>query len=211
MSYPATWRNTNPSEVGERIYGGANQALQKAFNAAYVAAAFSDWQGPTYDGCYLDYIWVEVNDDQPTKVSDLSKIRADIQAYLDYLHQNFSQVKLLEPMREVQIGTATGFDYTLELPRGQSDPDAHGLRARRQRHGVLPRVRRGGEGLEEMSRHLRPDPPDLRGARLPHRSSSRATSQSSRAAGRACTLLRVISNTDFGPRAAPFEVATAIT
>jgi len=119
ISYPATWRNTNPSEVGERIYGGANQARQRAFNDAYVAAAFADWKGPTYDGCYLDYIWMEVYDDQPTKVSDLPKIRTNVQDYLDWLRQNFSDVKLLEPLREVQIGTATGFDYTWSFTVGQ--------------------------------------------------------------------------------------------
>jgi hypothetical protein len=105
--------------VGERIYGGANQARQRAFNDAYVAAAFADWKGPTYDGCYLDYIWMEVYDDQPTKVSDLPKIRTNVQDYLDWLRQNFSDVKLLEPLREVQIGTATGFDYTWSFTVGQ--------------------------------------------------------------------------------------------
>ena len=60
---------------------------------------------------------MEVYDDQPTKVSDLPKIRTNVQDYLDWLRQNFSDVKLLEPLRELFKDEVRVVGAQLGLPR----------------------------------------------------------------------------------------------
>ena len=116
LSYPSAWRNTDPGEVGPRVYGGRDQASAKAYQDSFVSAAFADWQGPTYDGCYLDFVWVEAFADPQGEAPPLGELKAARAEYVQEFMEAFPDVELLVPIRDVQIGMARGFKYTWAIP-----------------------------------------------------------------------------------------------
>jgi hypothetical protein len=116
VRYPSAWRNTDPGEVGARVYGGRSQAFAKQYDRIFVSAAFADWQGPTYDGCYLDFIWIEGAEENVDDPPTLNEVKTDTEQYIDELIQAYPDVKLLQPVRDFQLGLATGFKYTWSLP-----------------------------------------------------------------------------------------------
>ncbi|OFW60547.1 MAG: hypothetical protein A2133_11820 [Actinobacteria bacterium RBG_16_64_13] len=117
IGFPTTWRNTDPSEVGQRIYGGRAQAEDREYQDAYVVAAFADWHGPTYDGCFLDYIWVEVHDDIAADETALAEIRDAFEQDMAALQYDYpEEVRLLQPFHSIQVGTAAGFEYVWSVP-----------------------------------------------------------------------------------------------
>jgi hypothetical protein len=112
MSYPTAWRNTDPGEVGERVFGSQARAFDEEYTDAYVAASFADWNGPTFNGCYLDYVWVEVWDDGRYDSSDLPEIQADFEDWLDDIADQYQNddIQVIERAHERQIGEVRGFE-----------------------------------------------------------------------------------------------------
>ncbi len=112
MSYPTAWRNTDPGEVGERVFGSQERLLAEEYTDTYVAAAFADWNGPTFNGCYLDYVWVEVWDDGRYDSSYLPEIQAAFETWLDEVIYEYPEadIQVIEWAHETQIGGATGFE-----------------------------------------------------------------------------------------------------
>jgi hypothetical protein len=105
MSYPTAWRNTKPSEVRGRDFGSQARREREEYMDAYVAAAFADWNGPTFDGCYLDYVWVEVIDDAEFEVAQLSELRARMEDWVTAAANDYPEanVQVIERMHEVSI------------------------------------------------------------------------------------------------------------
>ena len=102
--------------MGPRVYGGASQSFAKAYQDEFVAATFADWKSPTYDGCYLDYIWVEVYDDPEGEAPSLDEMKAARAEYIENVLTVYPAVKLTQPLRDVQIDVARGFKFTWSFP-----------------------------------------------------------------------------------------------
>jgi hypothetical protein len=116
VDYPSTWRNTDPSEVGPRVYGGRNQSFAKAYNDEFVAATLADWKSPTYDGCYLDFIWIEVYDDPKGESPSMDEIKSARATFIQDTLTAYPGVKLIQPIRDARIDLTTGFSFTWSFP-----------------------------------------------------------------------------------------------
>jgi hypothetical protein len=105
MNYPTAWRNTNPSEVGGRTFGSQERRDQEQYTDAYLAAAFADWNGATFNGCYLNYVWVEVMDDGYYEQSALQDIEASMEDWVSSVVSDYPEAdaRVLEQMHEVRI------------------------------------------------------------------------------------------------------------
>lgn len=112
IDYPKKWRNTDPSNVGDRTFWDSDRVFRDEWQDAYVAAAFADWQGPTLDGCYLDYIWVEVHDDVAVDPSMISDFQTWLEDWVIEIGQYYSDVRVLEPVRDVVVSGLPGLVHT---------------------------------------------------------------------------------------------------
>ncbi|MBN1629302.1 MAG: hypothetical protein JW990_06050, partial [Thermoleophilia bacterium] len=114
MKYPASWRNTDPSEVGERLY----RRVIESYSETFVPVAFADWSSPTFNGCYLDYVWVEVYDEAFMEVPTLPELRDYAHAKLDHLRTRYEGVESLQPPQDVVVGGLSGFEHVWSIPYG---------------------------------------------------------------------------------------------
>jgi len=112
IDYPRDWRNTDPSNVGDRVFWDEGRIMRDEWQDAYVAAAFADWQGPTLDGCYLDYIWVEVHDDVAVDASMIPEFQTWLEDWVVDLGQYYPDVRVLEPVKGVVVSGLPGLVHT---------------------------------------------------------------------------------------------------
>jgi hypothetical protein len=114
IKFPSEWRSTDPTEVGQRMY----RMLAEAYAQTFVAAAFADWSSPTFNGCYLDYVWIEVYDETLLDVPTLPQFRDFILQKLDRMKSNYSDVKSLEPLQDVTISGLQGCKHVWSIVFG---------------------------------------------------------------------------------------------
>ena len=111
IKYPAAWRNTDPTEVGERTY----REYAEAYADAFVPAAFADWGSPTFNGCYLDYVWIEVWDEATVEVPSLPEFRNFFSDKLAYLATECAGVEALEPLHDVTLAGMRGTEHVWSI------------------------------------------------------------------------------------------------
>ena len=114
LKFPASWRNTDPSEVGQRLY----RQIVETYAETFVPVAFADWDSPTFNGCYLDYVWVEVYDETFMEVPTLPELRNHIHGRLDDLEARYAGVRSIEPLRDVVTAGMPGSEHVWSIPYG---------------------------------------------------------------------------------------------
>lgn len=114
IKFPVEWRNTDPTEVGQRFY----REFKEAYIDTFGAVAFADWASPTFNGCYLDFIWVEVYDEQIMEVPTLPEFRNYIADEFEMLEASVGGVERVEPLRDVDIAGMRGLRHVWSILYG---------------------------------------------------------------------------------------------
>jgi len=114
IKFPISWRNTDPSEVGQRLY----RRMVDAYADTFAPVAFADWSSPTFNGCYLDYIWVEVYDETRVEVPTLPEFRDYIHERLDYLKSRYAGVETVEPLQDLVVAGMPGAEHVWSILYG---------------------------------------------------------------------------------------------
>lgn len=114
IKFPVAWRNTDPTEVGQRMY----RQVAKTYTETFVPAAFADWSSPTFNGCYLDYIWIEVYDKAFADVPTLPEFGTVIQDRLERLASEYAGLKRVEPLEDLVLSGMQGVRHMWSVPYG---------------------------------------------------------------------------------------------
>jgi hypothetical protein len=114
VEYPSTWRSADPKDTGLRVGG----PVERIWAQMFVAASFADRNGPTFDGCFLNFMWVEVYEEGTVDESMFPEFREVFEEYLEDFRYYFADVKVLEPLHSVQIGLAQGLSVTWSFSEG---------------------------------------------------------------------------------------------
>jgi hypothetical protein len=102
MEYPASWTNTSQTK------------LASGSEDTYLAVGFADQSGPTQDGRFLDCFGVSATDSGLWDESRLPIVKQGMEQMLEETPPpEVTELKVLEPLRGVQIGDIPGYTVTL--------------------------------------------------------------------------------------------------
>ena len=91
LLYPTGWKKTPYQKLGAT---GTDQ---------YAAVGFANWKGPQVGGEYLDFIQVDVGEDQTMDSSMLPTVKAGMEQEQQYLKNGYKNFKVLEDPHQVMI------------------------------------------------------------------------------------------------------------
>jgi len=114
IKFPRVWRNTDPTEVGQRMH----RQSAELYTETFVPAAFADWNSPTFNGCYLDYIWIEVYDETFVEVPTLPEFREMIDSRLERLASEWAGLQRVEPLKEIVLSGLGGVKHVWSILYG---------------------------------------------------------------------------------------------